>query len=77
MINELLAPVQSGVMQCWYKAGEVLYTIASSRQLSAENKILREQVEQLSRKIPVCVNIFRKSKIKLLDFKERYADDYT
>jgi len=43
VINELLAPVQSGVMRVWYKAGAVLDGIGASRQLSAENKKLKNK----------------------------------
>ncbi len=78
VINELLAPVQSGVMQVWYKAGEVLDGIGSSRQLSAENKILREQLEQLSQENTRLREYLYENQrlLNLLDFKERYADHF-
>lgn len=38
VINELLAPVQSGVMQVWHKASTVLDGIEPAGSWSSENK---------------------------------------
>ncbi len=78
VINELLAPVQSGVMQVWHKASTVLDGIGASRQLSSENKKLIEQVEQLSQENTRLREYLYENQrlLGLLDFKERYADHF-
>lgn len=79
LFNELLAPVQGCIMQVWHRVGDSFEYIGQARQISAENESLRNQVRQLTLEN----NRLREHSLEndrlqeLLDFKERYDEQYT
>lgn len=79
LINELLAPVQGGVTWVWQRVEYTYDTIIRTQQIKAENEDLRNQVRELTWEN----NRLREQSSEnerlqqLLDFKERYQDDYT
>lgn len=79
VIHELFAPVQGGVMRAWHSVGDALDGIGTSRQLSTENKKLKEQVDILTQENHHLREYIYENQrlLDLLDFKERYAEQYT
>jgi rod shape-determining protein MreC len=79
LFNELLAPAQGGVMRVWQRVDHTYDTITQTQQIKAENENLRNQVRELTWEN----NRLREQSSEnerlqdLLDFKERYKDDYT
>jgi len=79
LFNEILAPIQGGVMQIWYKIGNSFEYIAQSRQIRAENESLHDQIQELTLEN----NRLREYSLEngrlqdLLGFKERYEGQYT
>ena len=77
--NELLAPVQGGIMKTWHRASNSFEYIGHARKISAENDDLREQVRELTwdnNRLQECVKENQRL-LDLLDFKKRYAQQYT
>ncbi|MGB4503831.1 MAG: rod shape-determining protein MreC [Syntrophaceticus sp.] len=79
LFNELLAPVQGGITRVWHKAGDYVEYIGHARQISDENEDLRNQVRELTwenNRLQEYVSENHRLR-ELLDFKERYAQQYT
>lgn len=79
LLNELLAPVQGGVMNAWQRVGGIYNTIAETQQIRNENDVLRDQVRELTLENTRLreYSLENKRLRELLDFKERYEEDYT
>jgi rod shape-determining protein MreC len=79
LLNELLAPVQCGVMNAWQRVGGIYNTIAETQQIRNENDVLRDQVRELTLENTRLreYSLENKRLRELLDFKERYEEDYT
>lgn len=78
LFNEVLAPVQGGVMRIWHKVGDSFEYIGQSRQISEENERLRNQVRELTlenNRLREC-SLENERLQKLLNFKKRYDQQY-
>lgn len=79
LFNELLAPVQGEIMRVWDNAGDYVEHIGHARRISSENEDLRSQVRKLTWENNRLQEYALENQrlLKLLDFKERYTQQYT
>ncbi|NPV29292.1 MAG: rod shape-determining protein MreC [Firmicutes bacterium] len=79
LLQEILAPLQSGVMRVWSGAGSLFDFLARARRLQEENSLLRQRVRELTwenNRLREYVYENRRL-LRLLDFKERNARQFT
>jgi rod shape-determining protein MreC len=79
LFNELLAPVQGTVMRAWYAVGSSFEHIGQARRISKENDELRQKVRELTwENNRLNEYVYENQRLlKLLDFKERHAQQLT
>lgn len=78
-VNEVLAPLQSGVMRFWHGLGATFDYVGRARQISQENARLRHQVRDLTLENTRLQEYHYENQrlLKLLAFKERYSGRFT
>lgn len=79
LLNELLAPLQGGVMQIWHRVGSTFGYVGQARRISEENDALRQRVRELTwENNRLKEYVYENQRLlKLLDFQERQAQRFT
>lgn len=78
-LNELLAPVQGSVMRIWHTVGSSFEYVGQAHRISKENEALRQSVRELTwENNRLKEYVYENQRLlKLLDFKERHAQQLT